>query len=148
MPSVAVLADLRRLHHPPSAHHLPPLSAAHHDFHVPYDHSPYFVQASAYPPPMSLNPQSATFFPASSAWQHVSSHYTSAPSPPPPPPPPPPIAHKVWILDCKACNTFLTNRGMKVRVSFVPFTRRARISAHTSEMATRLSSYHSRNYPT
>ncbi|KAJ6594010.1 hypothetical protein B0H19DRAFT_1205395 [Mycena capillaripes] len=29
------------------------------------------------------------------------------------PPAPPPIAHKVWILDCKSCNTFLTNRGMK-----------------------------------
>ncbi|KZT65920.1 hypothetical protein DAEQUDRAFT_489299 [Daedalea quercina L-15889] len=38
---------------------------------------------------------------------------------PPPPPPPPPAAappapvHKVWILDCKSCGTFLTNRGMK-----------------------------------
>ncbi|KAJ7045625.1 hypothetical protein C8F04DRAFT_1065520 [Mycena alexandri] len=29
------------------------------------------------------------------------------------PPAPPPIAHKVWILDCKSCGTFLTNRGMK-----------------------------------
>ncbi|TFK20792.1 hypothetical protein FA15DRAFT_707806 [Coprinopsis marcescibilis] len=29
------------------------------------------------------------------------------------PPPPPPITHKVWILDCKSCDTFLTNRGMK-----------------------------------
>ena len=29
-------------------------------------------------------------------------------------PPPPPIPHKVWILDCKACGMFLTNRGMKV----------------------------------
>lgn len=29
-------------------------------------------------------------------------------------PPPPPVAHKVWILDCKSCGTFLTNRGMKV----------------------------------
>ncbi|KAJ7287420.1 hypothetical protein C8J57DRAFT_585599 [Mycena rebaudengoi] len=28
-------------------------------------------------------------------------------------PPPPPIAHKVWILDCKSCGAFLTNRGMK-----------------------------------
>ncbi|KAI0958394.1 hypothetical protein AcV7_004225 [Taiwanofungus camphoratus] len=27
--------------------------------------------------------------------------------------PPPPITHKVWILDCKSCGTFLTNRGMK-----------------------------------
>ncbi|KAJ7780551.1 hypothetical protein DFH07DRAFT_901073 [Mycena maculata] len=29
------------------------------------------------------------------------------------PPSPPPVAHKVWILDCKSCGTFLTNRGMK-----------------------------------
>ncbi|KIM40193.1 hypothetical protein M413DRAFT_173673 [Hebeloma cylindrosporum] len=25
----------------------------------------------------------------------------------------PPVAHKVWILNCIACNMFLTNRGMK-----------------------------------
>jgi hypothetical protein len=24
--------------------------------------------------------------------------------------------HKVWLLECKHCRTFLTNRGMKVRV--------------------------------
>lgn len=30
-------------------------------------------------------------------------------------PPPPQVAHKVWILDCKSCGSFLTNRGMKVR---------------------------------
>ena len=28
----------------------------------------------------------------------------------------PPIAQKVWLLECKHCRTFLTNRGMKVRV--------------------------------
>lgn len=27
----------------------------------------------------------------------------------------PSIAHKVWLLECKHCLTFLTNRGMKVR---------------------------------
>ncbi|KAG7098648.1 hypothetical protein E1B28_000564 [Marasmius oreades] len=32
---------------------------------------------------------------------------------PQPLPPPQPIAHKVWIIDCKSCGTFLTNRGMK-----------------------------------
>ncbi|EIW82805.1 hypothetical protein CONPUDRAFT_88867 [Coniophora puteana RWD-64-598 SS2] len=32
---------------------------------------------------------------------------------PPAPPPPPPLLHKVWIIDCKTCGTFLTNRGMK-----------------------------------
>ncbi|KAF5380378.1 hypothetical protein D9615_004505 [Tricholomella constricta] len=34
-------------------------------------------------------------------------------NPYPSPPPPPPISHKVWILDCKSCGTFITNRGMK-----------------------------------
>jgi hypothetical protein len=29
--------------------------------------------------------------------------------------PPPPIPHKVWIVDCKSCRTFITNRGMKAR---------------------------------
>ncbi|KAF8161191.1 hypothetical protein B0H34DRAFT_746903 [Crassisporium funariophilum] len=29
------------------------------------------------------------------------------------PAPPPPIAHKVWLLNCKSCGMFLTNRGMK-----------------------------------
>lgn len=33
------------------------------------------------------------------------------------PPPPPQMAHKVWILDCKTCGMFLTNRGMKVSLS-------------------------------
>ncbi|KAL4074150.1 FAM72 protein-domain-containing protein [Scleroderma citrinum] len=28
-------------------------------------------------------------------------------------PPPPQTHHKVWILDCRTCGTFLTNRGMK-----------------------------------
>lgn len=33
-----------------------------------------------------------------------------------PMPPPPPVLHKVWIVDCKACGGFLTNRGMKVSI--------------------------------
>ena len=35
------------------------------------------------------------------------------------PPPPPSLqdVHNVWILDCKHCGTFLSNRGMKVRPS-------------------------------
>jgi hypothetical protein len=40
----------------------------------------------------------------------VPSHYPNPYSPPPVPP----VLHKVWILDCRACNMFLTNRGMKV----------------------------------
>jgi hypothetical protein len=34
-----------------------------------------------------------------------------------PPPPPPASAPEVWILDCKNCGTFLSNRGMKVRTT-------------------------------
>ena len=34
---------------------------------------------------------------------------------------PPPQSNKVWILDCKSCGTFFTNRGMKVRSAFVSF---------------------------
>ncbi|GLB37524.1 putative FAM72 protein [Lyophyllum shimeji] len=42
-------------------------------------------------------------------------HHQLAPFPsnPYPSPPPPPIHHKVWILDCKSCGNFVTNRGMK-----------------------------------
>ncbi|KAF8893968.1 hypothetical protein BD779DRAFT_1753483 [Infundibulicybe gibba] len=43
-------------------------------------------------------------------WQ---SHHFHLNPYPPPPPPPPQIPHKVWIIDCKSCGTFLTNRGMK-----------------------------------
>ncbi|CAK5281750.1 unnamed protein product [Mycena citricolor] len=32
---------------------------------------------------------------------------------PPNPAPPPPVPHKVWIMDCRTCGTFFTNRGMK-----------------------------------
>ena len=28
----------------------------------------------------------------------------------------PPIVQNVWLIECKHCRTFLTNRGMKVRV--------------------------------
>lgn len=45
------------------------------------------------------------------------------PLPLPAPYPPPSYVrtamHKVWILDCKSCRTFLTNRGMKVRHSLL-----------------------------
>ncbi|TFY63728.1 hypothetical protein EVJ58_g3095 [Rhodofomes roseus] len=46
----------------------------------------------------------------------------------PPPPPataPPAPVHKVWILDCKSCGTFLTNRGMKVSVPSLPMCQRS-----------------------
>ncbi|KAG6845901.1 hypothetical protein H0H87_000707 [Tephrocybe sp. NHM501043] len=34
----------------------------------------------------------------------------------------PSITHKVWILDCKSCQTFLTNRGMKCMQCTSPTT--------------------------
>jgi len=53
-------------------------------------------------------------------------HHQNPPNwfvPPPQIPTPPEIIHKVWILDCKSCGTFLTNRGMKVSsLFFCPFT--------------------------
>ncbi|KAG2150455.1 hypothetical protein DEU56DRAFT_729077 [Suillus clintonianus] len=48
------------------------------------------------------------------SWQtHVSMSMVQHNSYPPPSLPPAQLAHKVWILDCKSCGTFLTNRGMK-----------------------------------
>lgn len=48
---------------------------------------------------------------------HPSSSWQPAPQNPYPvlpiPPPVPQLPHKVFILDCATCNTFLTNRGMK-----------------------------------
>lgn len=45
----------------------------------------------------------------SSSWQAPQNPYPVLPIPPPVPQHP----HKVFILDCATCNTFLTNRGMK-----------------------------------
>ncbi|KAI0790867.1 hypothetical protein C8Q75DRAFT_732954 [Abortiporus biennis] len=50
-------------------------------------------------------------------WQSHPSQIMQAPLPLPPLPPP--LAHKVWILNCKSCNTFLTNRGMKMVDDYV-----------------------------
>lgn len=38
----------------------------------------------------------------------------------PRPPSPSPLLHKVFRLSCRSCNTFFTNRGMRVRTSFTP----------------------------
>ena len=62
-----------------------------------------------YPSPMSRHP--AWAYPGYPQWQSANSsvdaHASSFT---------PPIAQKVWLLECKHCRTFLTNRGMKVRV--------------------------------
>ncbi len=59
------------------------------------------------PPPSTMFPPHHHHLPHQI---HLFPHNPYTPSPPPPP-----IAHKVWILDCKSCGSFLTNRGMKVR---------------------------------
>lgn len=64
---------------------------------LPLQPTPY--QAMTSPPP---------WHPSQHPYYHI-----------PPPLPPPPIPHKVWILDCKSCGMFLTNRGMKVS-EFLP----------------------------
>ncbi|KIJ67876.1 hypothetical protein HYDPIDRAFT_173615 [Hydnomerulius pinastri MD-312] len=46
----------------------------------------------------------------SGSWQ---THVPMVQHNPYPPPQPPQLVHKVWILDCRSCGTFLTNRGMK-----------------------------------
>ena len=56
-------------------------------------------------PPGPTMTQSSHHHPS---WQHQP--YVRVP----PLMPPPPVPHKVWILDCKSCGNFLTNRGMKV----------------------------------
>ncbi|PIL34063.1 hypothetical protein GSI_03774 [Ganoderma sinense ZZ0214-1] len=57
------------------------------------------------PPPVQPNPRIP--------WQSINPYTRVLQAQPFSSPPPPPIPHKVWILDCKACGMFLTNRGMK-----------------------------------
>ena len=64
------------------------------------------------PPPTQPNPRVP--------WQTVNPYARVLQVQPFTSPPPPPIPHKVWILDCKACSMFLTNRGMKVSESSHP----------------------------
>jgi hypothetical protein len=45
-------------------------------------------------------------------WSGFTYEHVAPPAPAPVPPPPPP-PQKVWILDCRSCDMFLTNRGMK-----------------------------------
>ncbi|KAF9024864.1 hypothetical protein BDZ89DRAFT_1068799, partial [Hymenopellis radicata] len=47
--------------------------------------------------------------PAMHSWQNIHHTFTGNPYPVVQPP----AAHKVWILDCRSCGTFITNRGMK-----------------------------------
>ncbi|TFK44805.1 hypothetical protein BDQ12DRAFT_742264 [Crucibulum laeve] len=74
--------------------------------HILYDnrHLSFNPQAPSAPPMFS-------YLAHSNSWQNQQVHLF--PSNPYPAPAPLPIAHKVWILDCKSCDTFITNRGMK-----------------------------------
>lgn len=87
---------------PHSPHEFP---LAHHfiDAFPPYRPLLDPSHARAHPPPTSQSPP----------W--YTPHMQYFPPPPPASAPPTPV-HKVWILDCKSCGTFLTNRGMKVSV--------------------------------
>jgi hypothetical protein len=69
---------------------------------------PAIPPTTRYPSPMSRHPPWA--YPGYTQWQSANSvdahASSSAPS----------IVHNVWLLECRHCRTFLTNRGMKVRV--------------------------------
>ena len=96
----------------PRPHRLPP------DAHAHFDTNGYYAP----PLPPRLPPSSAVFthfIPHPSAnWQSHMTLVHHNPYPPPPPQPPQ-LVHKVWILDCRSCATFLTNRGMKA--SLLPY---------------------------
>jgi hypothetical protein len=62
-----------------------------------------------YPSPMSRHPPWA--YPSHTQWQSAHSLVDARASSIEPS-----TAHKVWLLECKHCETFLTNRGMKVRI--------------------------------
>ncbi|KAI0312976.1 hypothetical protein OF83DRAFT_1269453 [Amylostereum chailletii] len=70
-----------------------------HAYAHPPPHPPY-RDDGMYPPNIAYQPWPSEFVPGRPP--------AAALQPPPPPP-----AHKVWILDCRTCRTFLTNHGMK-----------------------------------
>lgn len=78
---------------------------------------PLFPPQFTSPPPSSAMLSYFALPQAPANWQpHVPFLHHN----PYPPPHPPQLVHKVWILDCRACGTFLTNRGMKA--SFLPIS--------------------------
>ncbi|KAF8638032.1 hypothetical protein AX16_010664 [Volvariella volvacea WC 439] len=87
-------------------------------YHPPHNpnHALYDLTPSPFSPLSSSSASTAmlnTYLTHSHPWHGHHQLHLFPPNPYPQPPPPPPIAHKVWILDCKSCGTFLTNRGMK-----------------------------------
>ena len=73
------------------------------------------VAYEPYPPPDPYHPHQSFMRHARPVFPPAHTIYT------PPPQFPAPQSHKVWILDCKSCGTFFTNRGMKVRLAIVSF---------------------------
>ena len=97
--------------HPPDvvythAHFDSSSSSPHYDRVYP----PLFTSQFTPPPPSSAMFTYFALPQASANWQpHIPFLHHN----PYPPPQPPQVVHKVWILDCRSCGTFLTNRGMK-----------------------------------
>ncbi|KIK97371.1 hypothetical protein PAXRUDRAFT_136434 [Paxillus rubicundulus Ve08.2h10] len=77
--------------------------------HSPSSH-PLQAQIPGAPPPAPVFSYFSIPSQVLGMWQ---THIPSVQHNPYPPPPPPQLVHKVWILDCRSCGTFLTNRGMK-----------------------------------
>lgn len=95
MPALSSSQHSFHVHNDPSFYeHHQNLVHSHH--HVHYD--PTFTRHAHQQPIITRHPPTQVF------------HH---PQPIHVPPPPPTLAHKVWILDCRSCKTFLTNRGMK-----------------------------------
>ncbi|KAG8214018.1 hypothetical protein J3R82DRAFT_10773 [Butyriboletus roseoflavus] len=70
-----------------------------------------------YSPSLPPHPSSAVFSHFALPQAPANWHIPLLQHNPYPPPQPPQLVHKVWILDCRSCGTFLTNRGMKASLS-------------------------------
>lgn len=105
LPSLSMYSN----HNPSRAEHIYPNPSIPSSSHVRQPHD-YNVRMPPTVPPGPAMTQGSHHHPS---WQHQP--YVRVP----PLVPPPPVPHKVWILDCKSCGNFLTNRGMKVSPSSI-----------------------------
>lgn len=103
-PSTAAY-DPRLLYHPPLDHSQPGLMQP-----PPFDAASYRL---SYPYTRFLGhaPAMSPMFPQ---WAHQPAVHAPPVPAPAPVPTTPQVPQRVWILDCKSCGMFLTNRGMKV----------------------------------
>ncbi|CCO27145.1 hypothetical protein BN14_01180 [Rhizoctonia solani AG-1 IB] len=82
------------------------------------------------------NPSGSAFQPVVSSPSLIRSNVPPPVAVPPPDtdvPPPPVTGHKVYILDCKSCGTFLSNRGMKARFIFAVLLLRPNIALFSTD---------------